>query len=157
MAQQVLTLEEAVAVALENNYDIRIAANNLAIDEKNVSPANAGMLPSVTGFFSSDNSIENTSQTQSDGTVIDREGLQNFGLNYGVLLNWTIFDGFGMFARHNQLQEVEKLGTAEMQQTIFMKVREVLTAYYALAQQQQQLHALDTAIRILADSGEPCA
>ena len=35
-AQGVLTLEEAVKIALENNYEIKIAANNLDIDKTNV-------------------------------------------------------------------------------------------------------------------------
>ena len=147
-AQEVLTLEEAVRIAIENNYDIRISSNNLLIDEKNVSPANAGMLPYVAGYFSSDNSIENTSQTQSDGTVINKDGLQNFGLSYGVALDWTLFDGLKMFARHDQLKEYEKLGETELKYTIYTKVREVLTTYYTLAQQQQQLSAFDTALYI---------
>lgn len=146
--QDILTIEQAVKIALENNYDIRISSNNLEIDEKNVSPANAGMLPSVNGFFSSDNSIENSSQTQSDGTVINRDGLQNFGLNYGVALDWTLFDGLKMFARYDQLKEFEKLGETELKYMIFTKVREVFTSYYALAQQQQQLRAYDTALYI---------
>jgi outer membrane protein TolC len=147
-AQEVLTLEEAVRIAIENNYDIRISSNNLRIDEKNVSPANAGMLPYVAGYFSSDNSIENTSQTQSDGTVINKDGLQNFGLSYGVALDWTLFDGLKMFARHDQLKEYEKLGETELKYTIYTKVREVFTTYYTLAQQQQQLSAFDTALYI---------
>jgi outer membrane protein len=147
-AQEVLTLEQAVRIAIENNYDIRISSNNLQIDEKNVSPANAGMLPYVAGYFSSDNSIENTSQTQSDGTVINKDGLQNFGLSYGVALDWTLFDGLKMFARHDQLKEYEKLGETELKYTIYTKVREVLTTYYTLVQQQQQLSAFDTALYI---------
>jgi hypothetical protein len=32
-AQQLLTIEDAVKIALENNYDIKIAKNDLKIDE----------------------------------------------------------------------------------------------------------------------------
>ena len=51
-AQPILTLEEAVRIALENNYDIRIAANSLTIDRNNVTYGNAGFLPSVGANFS---------------------------------------------------------------------------------------------------------
>src|SRR5690606_18553323 len=46
-AQQLLTAEEAVRIALENNYEIRIASNDLKIDQQNISLANAGMLPRI--------------------------------------------------------------------------------------------------------------
>ena len=44
-AQEVLTVEEAVKIALENNYQIKTAKNDLRMDETAVSPGQAGMLP----------------------------------------------------------------------------------------------------------------
>jgi outer membrane protein TolC len=44
-AQELLTIEDAVKIALENNYAIKIAANELTIGKTNVSIGNAGMLP----------------------------------------------------------------------------------------------------------------
>ena len=46
-AQELLSLEDAVKIALENNYDIKIAKNNSKIDATNNNLANAGMLPSL--------------------------------------------------------------------------------------------------------------
>ena len=69
-------------------------------------------------------------------------------LSYGVALNWTVFDGFKMFARYDQLKELQKLGDAELKLAIFTKVSDVISTYYDLAQQKQQLTALDTAIVI---------
>src|SRR5690606_17209084 len=100
-AQEILTLEEAVRIALENNYDIRLSRNNLAIDETNVSWANAGLLPRVDATLNDNNGIQTTRQTQADGSVRERNNARNANLNYGVGLTWTIFDGFGMFARHD--------------------------------------------------------
>ena len=40
-AQEILKLENAVKIALENNYDIKIAKNNLKIDETNSTAGNA--------------------------------------------------------------------------------------------------------------------
>jgi outer membrane protein TolC len=47
-AQELLTIEDAVKIALENNYAIKIAANELTIGKTNVSIGNAGMLPRAT-------------------------------------------------------------------------------------------------------------
>ena len=35
-AQEILTLEDAVKIALENNFDIKLAKSNLKIDDANV-------------------------------------------------------------------------------------------------------------------------
>ncbi|MGV3586215.1 MAG: TolC family protein [Adhaeribacter sp.] len=147
-AQELLTLEDAVKITLENNYDIKLSANDLRIDKNNVNLANAGILPAVTGTLTNNNSIQNSRQVRADGEVQERNNARSSNLNYGVGLTWNIFDGFGMFARYNQLQEFQRLGEAELQLTILGRVADVITNYFALVQQQQQLQANLTAIDI---------
>ena len=147
-AQEFLSVEDAVKIALENNYEIKIASNDLKIDQQNVSLANAGILPTLNAVVTENSSILDTKQTQQDGSIRELDGAKNMNLSYGVALNWTIFDGFRMFARYDQLKELEKLGDAEMKLAIFTKVSDVISTYYDLVQQKQQLQALDTAIVI---------
>ena len=117
-AQQVLSLEEAIRIALERNYEIRISSNNLEIDRNNVNRANAGMIPALTGNFSNNHTLQNSRQQRADGQINERNNAKGSNLNYGVSLNWTVFDGFGMFARYDQLKAREQLGEAELQLTI---------------------------------------
>lgn len=147
-AQEVLTIEDAVKIALENNYEIKIASNNLNIDKTNVSTGNAGMLPKVTASLLDNNGIQNSSQTRQDGTVTSLDNAKSNSLNYGVGLDWTIFDGFKMFAKLDQLKELQKLGEAQLKLTIITKISDVNATYFDLVQQQQQLAALDTTIVI---------
>lgn len=147
-AQQVLTIEEAMKIALENNFEIKIAKNNSKISETNVTIGNAGMLPTATASITDNNSITNSSQTRQDGTTTALDNAKNNSLNYGVSLGWTVFDGMKMFARLDQLKELQKLGDAELKRTILLKIAQVNSAYYDLVQQQQQLAALDTTIVI---------
>lgn len=147
-AQELLTVEEAVRIALENNYEIRIASNDLEIDKTGVNIGNAGMLPAIGATANSNNSIQNSSLTRADGTTIELDDALNNSLNYGVVMDWTIFDGFRMFARYNQLKELENLSEAQLQQTILAKVSDVMITYYDLVQQQQQLTALDSTLVI---------
>jgi outer membrane protein TolC len=58
-AQELLTIEDAVKIALENNYAIKIAANELTIGKTNVSIGNAGMLPRATASIIDNNNIIN--------------------------------------------------------------------------------------------------
>jgi outer membrane protein len=147
-AQEILTLESAVKIALENNYEIKIATNNLKIDQTNVAIGNAGMLPSISAVATDNNSIQNTTQTRSDGTTIELKNAENNSLSYGVGLDWTIFDGMKMFARYDQLKELQKMGDAQLKKTIINKVSSVNSVYYDLIQEQQKLSDLDSTIVI---------
>lgn len=147
-AQEVLTLESAVKIALENNYEIKIATNNLTIEKTNVAIGNAGMLPKVTATVVDNNSIQNSSQTRQDGTETELDNAKNNSLTYGVGLDWTVFDGLRMFARMDQLKELQKLGEAQLKLTVITRISDVNAAYYDLVQQQQQLAALDSTIVI---------
>lgn len=147
-AQQLLTAEQAVAIALENNYDIKLATNDLKIDEQNVSFANAGLLPNLSGTLNQNNAIQNSRQVRTDGTVQELNNAKNNSLNYGVNLGWTVFDGFKMFARYDQLKQLKELGETELKLMIMNRVSDVMVTYYDLVQQQQMLTALDTAIVI---------
>ncbi|MNF28405.1 outer membrane channel protein [compost metagenome] len=147
-AQEVLTIEDAVKTALQNNYEIKIASNNLDIDKTNVATGNAGMLPVVTASVVDNKRVQNTSQTLASGTVNELDNAKNNSLTYGVGLDWTIFDGLKMFARYDQLKELQKLGEEQLKFTVLTKVWEVNNAYYDLVQQQQQLAAIDSTIII---------
>jgi outer membrane protein len=147
-AQEVLTIEDAIKIALENNFEIKIAKNNLKISETNVAIGNAGMLPSATASVLDNNSIQNSSQTRQDGTSISLDNAKNNSLNYGVTLDWTIFDGMKMFAKYDQLKEFQNMSDAQMKLTILNKVSNVNTVYYDLIQEQQKLADLDSTIVI---------
>ena len=147
-AQEVLTIKDAVAIALENNFEIKIASNNLNIDKVNMSEGNAGMLPTITGTVVDNNRVQNSSQTLQTGQVNSLKNAKNNSLNYGVSLDWTIFDGLRMFARYDQLKELQKLGETRLKQTILLKIAEVNATYFDLVQQQQQLIAIDSTILI---------
>lgn len=146
--QDILTPEDAIRVTLENNYDIRLAENSYEADQLGVSAGFAGMLPRVNLVLNDNNSIQTLDQTRTDGTERSLSNAKNNNLNYGVALDWTVFDGLKMFARHEQLQELEKLGETELKQAILTNVSNVLITYYDVVQQQQQLAVLDSTLVI---------
>lgn len=147
-AQEVLTLESAIRTSLENNYNIRITKNQTEIDRNNVSLANAGILPVVGADLANNRSIQETRQTQSDGSVREVKDARNSNLNYGIGLDWTIFDGFAMFANYDRLKELQKLGETNMKATIQNTVSDVVNNYYYLIRLQKETDATDTAVAI---------
>lgn len=146
-SQDRLSLQQAVEIALQNNFDIKLSANDVDIAKTNVSRGLSAMLPTVTGNFSRNNAIQNLEQTRG-ATTEKKNWAKNSNMAYGPVLNWQVFDGFGMFARYDQLKEFQKLGETTLQLTIQNTLTNVITNYYDLVQQQQQIRALQTALEI---------
>lgn len=147
-SQTLLTLEEAISNTLESNFSIQIAKNDLKIDELNNSVGNAGMLPKVNAVVTNNNTVQYAEMKQASGNEIEIDGARNLNINYGVGLDWTIFDGFRMFARNKQLKEIRNLGETELKLAVLTKVSEVYNVYYALAIQQRHLTAMDSIIAV---------
>ncbi|MEO3402463.1 TolC family protein [Mucilaginibacter sp. CAU 1740] len=142
-----LTLKDAVEIALNNNYNIKLSKNNSTISANNVTLGNAGFLPQLNGNFTDNNSQQSTKQTLNTGKF-NNINAHNSNNSYGANLNWTIFDGFAMFANYDQLKQLDKLGTLRLQDTIQSTVANVIDTYYSLISQNEQVKALKGAIAI---------
>lgn len=147
-AQQVLTLQEAIEIALKNNYDIKLINNETAITKNNVNLGNAGILPVVLGTFNTGGSRQNTVQTQSTGVQRIIDGARSTNMGYGVGLDWTIFDGFSMFANYDRLKALEEQGKIAAKTQILTTITAVVSAYFNVAKQQQLVIASDSAINV---------
>ncbi|HVW95445.1 MAG TPA: TolC family protein [Mucilaginibacter sp.] len=143
-----LSLRDAIEIALKNNYHILLSKNNSAVAQNNVTVGNAGFLPQVNGDFSTSRSIQNTKQTRSDGTVNNIHGAKNSSTSYGPSLNWTIFDGFAMFANYDELKQLSLLGQLRERDTIQNTIASVIETYYNLININEGLKALQGAINI---------
>ncbi|MCZ4225400.1 TolC family protein [Pedobacter rhodius] len=147
-AQEKLTLQEAITIAMQNNYDIKISKNNIAIAKNNATIGNAGMLPNLTGTYANGGSIQNTRQTPVTGEDRVITGAKSTNNDLGADLNWTIFDGFSMFANYERLKELQKQGEVTSRLAILTTIADVITAYYDVARQQKLVIAADSAIDI---------
>jgi len=147
-AQGKLSLQEAITVALQNNYDIKISKNQIDIAKNNANIGNAGMLPNLTGSYTNSGSIQNTTQTPATGPDRVITGAKSTNNSYGADLNWTIFDGFSMFANYDRLKELQKQGELNSRLTILNTVADVITAYYDIVRQQQLVIAADSAMDV---------
>jgi outer membrane protein TolC len=138
-AQQVLTLSDALKIALENNYAILLTKNDAAISANNNRLGAAGMLPTIAGTVNQDNQVIDTRQKFLNGTENNRDGAKSNNLNANIELGWTIFDGFRMFATKNRLEELQKVGELKMRSNIEQTFMRVTKAYYDVLLAKQQL------------------
>ncbi|RYF26061.1 MAG: TolC family protein [Flavobacteriales bacterium] len=148
--QEKLTLQEAISIALQNNYDIRLIKNETQIAKNNANLGNAGILPIAAATFNTGGSRQNTVQTQASGTERRINGARNSNMGYGVGLDWTIFDGFSMFANYERLKVLQQQGEKNADLQILTTITDVISAYYNIAKQQQLVIAADSTIDVSA-------
>jgi outer membrane protein TolC len=141
-AQELLTPEEAVATALQNNYEIRLARNDSIIAAIDYSYANAAFYPRLNGNGGLVFNNNNQRQKLVDGTVRKGTGLKSTNVSGQVALNWVLFDGFKMFATKDRLREYLVLGDLVIKNQVIDIVANVLKTYYNIVRQKQQLKAV---------------
>ena len=134
-SQEMLTLEDAISIALQNNYAIQIVRNNERIAENNNTFGNMGFLPRV-DISASDTENKYSQETvRSDDSVVEGDGLKSDNLSADIRLNWTVFDGFQMFINRDRLNREESAAQLQTAAEVAGLVANVTSAYYAIVQQ----------------------
>ena len=147
-AQDSLDVNGAIAIALKQNYDIRIARNDAEIASIGNTWGNAGFLPSLTANFTREDELINTRQQFFNGEVRAGDNVNNNFLDGNVVLDWTIFGGLAAVTNRDQLMAFEEIGRVGAQVQVENVVSQVITAYYDLVQKQKQKTAIENAIEI---------
>lgn len=147
-AQSSLSLQEAIQTALSNNYGIRIATEDLAILENNVTPGNAGMLPVLNLDGSRSFSVTDVNQTFQDGRTQNNDGIKSNAYSIGPRLEWTLFDGLAMFVQRDRLDVLRDIGELALRVQLESTVADVTITYYDIARQQQLVRVLEESINI---------
>jgi outer membrane protein TolC len=142
-SQQMLTVEEAVAAAIQNNYDIQLLRNDSALAALNNSYAYAALLPRLNASTAMVFNNNNTRQRLADGSERKQGGIRSNNISSSVNLNWTIFDGFKMFATRDKLAEIVRLGELNIKNQLVITVSDVIKTYYNIVRQKQQLVAIE--------------
>jgi outer membrane protein TolC len=148
LSQPLLTVEEAIATALENNFEIRLAKNDSAAAALDYQYRNAALLPRLS--VNAGLTLNNNDQYQkfTDGAIRQRKGIRSENLNSGVALNWTLFNGGRLYATRERISALLEAGTLAIKNNVINTIGQVITGYYAIVQQQQQLRALEEQLAI---------
>lgn len=114
---QSLTLEEAIQIALENNYQLKQADNNLNLADTRIWSARADFLPSLNANFGGDRNA-GVQFIQEDAAFEDRI---SYRLSGGISANVTVFSGFRNIANLRQSEinrEADEMDFDRLRETI---------------------------------------
>ncbi len=134
---QVLSPTDAVSIALQQELGLVIAKNQAEAAQKLKHPGMAGMLPNLNLNGNFNTSTTNLRQTFSNGLEVEQDGVRSDNLDAAAELNWTLFDGLGMFYRYQGLAAEAELGSFRVQMQAESITEQVLRLYFeAIAQGQ---------------------
>lgn len=147
-AQELLTAEQAVNTALEKNHGVRLAKLSLRSAELLNTVGEAGMLPTIDAVGQFDGDRSATRQTFFSGEVREVDDANTQVLSGAVQLNWTVFDGFIMFAVKDRLTALEELERTALKQQLEATVYDVLAAYYQAVQVRKAIKVQEHSLEI---------
>ena len=103
---------QAIELALENNYGIKIVDNNKEIAKNNASLLNSGYLPTVTGTSGATYNRDNLEAEFSNGETTELNGAKSNRYNAALNVNYTLFDGLGRYYDYKRLKEERSHGNS---------------------------------------------
>jgi outer membrane protein TolC len=141
----VLKKREAVELALEYNYDIKVANNNAVAAFNNASIYNSGYLPTLTANAGANYNVTSTNATFADGSERSANGIETNALNAGLGLNYTLFDGNGRKYNYEILKENYNLSELQARQVVESTLLNLFSVYYEIARlTQNQLNLVQS-------------
>jgi outer membrane protein len=133
-----LTLDEAIARALQQNFGVKVLQNDVQIATNNAVKGNAGFLPTINLNVAETPSLGLTYQSFAGGTRADVNATNitnNFNAN--VQLQWTLYDGRRMFLELDRLKELKGLSEITVKIRSELIIADVMRAYYNVIRQQE--------------------
>jgi len=154
--EKLLSKEDAVNLALENNFGIMVAKNQLEIAENNKGILNSGYLPTLNNTTSanynrSDSEIEFPGQFNQDGTPradLDIYKAESQRYNAALNANYTLFDGLGRFYNFKRLKEQYQLSELQARETIENTILQLFSVYFEIARLTENENVLQQALEI---------
>ncbi len=146
-AQNNLSLKEAVTIAIQNSYDIKLVENNLSIAQNNNNYGVAGGLPTVTANGTNNNTLTTISQTFPDASRnTTRSGVDGSTLNGGLTATMILFNGYRIAATKDRLESIQKQTEAALQVQLLNTSSTVMQQYYNVIRQIAFLKTIEKSI-----------
>ena len=146
-AQNNLSLKEAVTIAIQNSYDIKLVENNLSIAQNNNNYGVAGGLPTVTANGTNNNTLTTINQTFPDASRnTTRSGVDGSTLNGGLTATMILFNGYRIAATKDRLESIQKQTEAALQVQMLNTSSTVMQQYYNVIRQSAFLKTIEKSI-----------
>ncbi|PTX41626.1 outer membrane protein TolC [Christiangramia gaetbulicola] len=146
--EQILTKEEVISRALEENFGIKLAKNQVEIADNNQSIFNSGYLPSLTGLAGANYDLNDRITEPENGEIVDQRGIESNRYNASINLGYTLFDGLGRFYNYKSLKEQYDLSQLDARETVENSILQIMSVYYEIARLSENIDVLEETLEI---------
>lgn len=147
-AQKIITKKEAISIALENNYGILLAKNNIKIAENNSSIYNSRLLPTVTANGGINFDLSNSEFELQNGTTNKVSNADTKIYNVSIGANYILYDGSGRKYNYKALKETHDLTELQAKETIENTYLRLFNVYYQIARLSENIKTIEEALSI---------
>jgi len=144
--QEVLTLEDAISIALEQNYGIQISVMEQEAAEMQVYKSNAGFGPTIDWITNLNAGANYTNQQFLDGRQVNRFG-RSYSPRTELSLQLTLYDGGRMQANFDRLGLLGQFSVLQSKSIIQNTVVDVMRAYFNVVLQKETMNYLNNIIQ----------
>jgi outer membrane protein len=149
MAQEtLLSKQEVISRALEENFGILLAENEVEIADNNQSIWNSGYLPTLTGLAGANYDLNDRITEPEDSETIIQNGIESNRYNASINLGYTLFDGLGRFYNYKSLKEQYDLSQLEARETVENTILQIMSVYYEIARLSENVNVLEETLNI---------
>ncbi len=132
VAQVKLDKQEAVDIALEYNFDIKVVNNDVEAAKNSSSIYNSGYLPTVLANGGANYQDRNSTNEFENGDIQNNNSTTN-NYNASVGVNYLLFDGLGRKYNYKRLKELYNLSEIQARQVVENTLLQLLGSYYEVA------------------------
>ena len=148
VSQEKMSVEDAISLALKNNFDKQLAENSILQAENNKSIYNTGFLPIATASADGRYSTSNAKITDQQGNERSIDAVETKGYGGSVGLNYILFNGGARKYNYDKLKNLYALSSLQRKTQIENTLIEVYTTFYNVARNQEQLKTVEEAFQI---------
>ncbi len=142
-----MTLDEAIAIALKNSYEIQIAKNNVEANTIFNNYGIAGGLPVVAGTFTNTEQITSVKQKLNTGVEINRRSAVGNNTQANLSASILLYNGMRVVSTKKRLAELQFQSSELLNSQVQNMIAQVMTAYYDVVRQLSYVNTIRTSIQ----------
>jgi outer membrane protein len=139
-SQDTLSLARAIAIGMENNFDVQIQQENVSIADNNNNWGQAGALPTISLIGNSNNSV--VQRKPANPFAVAGRNISNT-IPGQLDVAFVLFDGFSIRLSKQRLEQLEKLSYGNAAFVMEGVVQSIILGYYQVLQERERLKVFE--------------
>jgi len=151
LAQDQLSIEDAIKVGLAKNFDIIISNKSTEINNNNNTWGQAGRYPSINLNLEQGNALSDQS---NNPTAFIKQIIRSHSLQGSLSVNWTLFNGFKVQANKAKLEQLALQSEGNETLVIENTIQGIILGYYNAKLQREKIALLKNVLKLSKDKYE---